>query len=211
MRRLRRPFLLALLLPLATLACSDDGGNDNPATLVAACSNPLPGTGSRVFLSCGTVSGGMISVDVFGAESGDVVDGYSLRINFAPTAFRYVGFALDQNLFGSACGQGAVLCADNLSSANSSGEIVLGIDLVNSLQTGVTIGTTPQLLARLMFEAAAPANTTLQFGAAAAPGCIGSSTSGNALTSFDSGCLTGSTVIAGVTFTGGLTLSAVAQ
>jgi len=208
MRR-NAPWLVLLVVVMLGASGCSEGDSDEPVNLAAACSNPVAGSGPRVYTACGTVSGSMVSVDVYGTEVSDEVDGYSLRISFSPTSFRYVGFALDQNLFGSACGQGTV-CQDNGSNANTTGEVVLGIDLANSLLPGVVIGNSQRLLARLTFEAGAVATTTLALDLAAVPGCVGSSTSGNALHSFDNSCLQGVSVISGVTFSGGVTLSATA-
>jgi len=213
MHRLTRSLLIVLPASLLLTSCSDDGNTDDPLQLTASCASTLAGSGARVYADCGTSSGAMTSVVIYAANVSDEVDAYNIVVNFSPSVFRYMGFAPSETLFEpTACTGGSTLCLDNHSTnANTSGQVVYGVTRIGTNPTGVVPGTGPTPLGRLMFEAVSDSQSAIAFQGSATAGCVGDSTTGNALmtvaSSNGSSCLV--TIIPGISFgTGSVTLSA---
>jgi hypothetical protein len=215
MRRFPRTLLIALSASLLLTSCSDSGNDEDPLALIASCVSTLAGAGARVYADCATSSGAMVSVDVFAANVADEVDAYNIVVNFSPSVFRYMGFAPSETLFEpTACSNGSSLCLDNLATnANTSGQVVYGVTRIGvNPMNGVVPGTGPARLGRLTFEAVSDSQTAIAFQMSASAGCVGQSTTGNALMTVSSstGCLV--TIIPGISFgQGSVTLSAVLQ
>ena len=207
-----RPTVMVVLATLLLLGCSDGDADVIPgAGLTASCTAPLTGTGPRVFLDCGTVSGNLVTVDVIGADITDQVDAYNLIIFFSPSAFTYLGFDRKSTLFTTSdCDLvGDVLCLDNSGTANSDSRVVLGVSKIGVTPIGVTIGTgSQQTLARLIFRAASASQTLPAFSTSAQAGCVGQDTTGTALLEVISSVNCASTVISGITFSNQVTLAA---
>jgi hypothetical protein len=176
MRRPRRFALLALLLPALVLACSDSETVDEQ--LLATCSSNPTATGARVYLACGTVNGNMVSVDIYAQEVGQEVDGYNIRVTFAPTVFQYRGFVDTATPFG-ACDGSSVICTQN-AGANTDGEVVYGV--TRPPATSGSLSNSKTLLGTLMFEAVHAADTGLSFTSPqTTTQCVSDTTSGTAL------------------------------
>lgn len=195
MRRPRRFALLALLLPALALACSDSETVDEQ--LLATCSSNATATGARVYLACGTVNGNMVSVDIYAQEVGQEVDGYNIRVPFAPTVFQYRGFVDTATPFGT-CDGSSVICTQNGSAANIDGEVVYGV--TRPPATSGSLSNSKTLLGTLMFEAVNAASTGLSFTSPqTTTQCVSDATSGTALFRGNVTCLqTGLEVVGGI-------------
>ncbi len=204
------------LLAAALGSCSDDDG-DGVVTVIldAACTSTLGGsTSPRVFLDCATVSQNLVNVEIVAADIPDEIDGYNVHLSFSPSVFRYVGFDATAEPFAAgSCGDpNTLLCEDNADDANNTGLVIYSMALVGSDPPGEVIGQ-PEVLGRLLFEAASVSSTSVSFvgDAVTTAECVDQA-SGTALLTYDplnASCPPGVETIGGLTLdSSSLTLSA---